>query len=109
MSSTSSFITPNIVTTTTLNRTLNNNNPIISSCSRTFSIANPIYQNMREFIFDLCDKGIGAVESNEQIRERFGEQAPTLCTIYKWRREYRGGKVFFFKIKKIFFIFLKLL
>uniref|UniRef100_A0A914MIY8 C2H2-type domain-containing protein n=1 Tax=Meloidogyne incognita TaxID=6306 RepID=A0A914MIY8_MELIC len=47
---------------------------------------------MREFIFDLCDKGIGAIASTEQLKDKFGEQVPTLCTIYKWRREYRGGK-----------------
>uniref|UniRef100_A0A915NUR0 Uncharacterized protein n=1 Tax=Meloidogyne floridensis TaxID=298350 RepID=A0A915NUR0_9BILA len=73
---------------TPINTSINNSTP------RIYSLNNPIYQKMREFIFDLCDKGIGAIASTEQLKDKFGEQVPTLCTIYKWRREYRGGKIF---------------
>jgi hypothetical protein len=84
------------ITKETLNSTdIPTNDNSFTTCSRTFSLVNPVYSTIREYVFELCDKGIGAVESNEQIRKKYGEQAPTLCTIYKWRREYRGGKVFF--------------
>lgn len=68
----------------------------MSWSSSSASNFNPIYLRMRDLTRDLCAQGIAAVESIEKIREKFGDQAPTQCTIYKWRREFRGGKVYFY-------------
>ncbi|KAF7635582.1 hypothetical protein Mgra_00004969 [Meloidogyne graminicola] len=90
----SPIISSNIDTTTT---TLNNTNKCTIQSPILYS-NNPLYQKMKEFILDLCEQGIGAIESNEQIKIKYGVQAPTLCTIYKWRKEYRGGKFLFYTL-----------
>ncbi|KAI3418915.1 hypothetical protein GPALN_008012 [Globodera pallida] len=47
---------------------------------------------MREMTRDFLFQGVSAVETNALFQEKFGvENSPTLCTIYKWRREHRGG------------------
>uniref|UniRef100_A0A183C1G0 DUF4817 domain-containing protein n=1 Tax=Globodera pallida TaxID=36090 RepID=A0A183C1G0_GLOPA len=50
------------------------------------------YDQMREMTRDFLFQGVSAVETNALFQEKFGvENSPTLCTIYKWRREHRGG------------------
>ena len=50
---------------------------------------------MRELIFMLCQDGLSATQSLERLVKQYGDHAPTLTTVYNWRREFRGGKVCF--------------
>ncbi|KAL3096946.1 hypothetical protein niasHS_002662 [Heterodera schachtii] len=50
------------------------------------------YDQLREMTRNFLSKGVSAVETNAIFQGKFGtENSPTLCTIYKWRREHRGG------------------
>ena len=48
---------------------------------------------MRELVFMFCQDGLSATQSLEELVRKYRDRAPTLTTVYNWRREFRGGKV----------------
>lgn len=60
------------------NTTTNNNDNLVNQ--------------MRDETWALCAQGMNAMESSKKLREKFADNTPIMCTIYKWRKEFRGGK-----------------
>uniref|UniRef100_A0A915DYH7 C2H2-type domain-containing protein n=1 Tax=Ditylenchus dipsaci TaxID=166011 RepID=A0A915DYH7_9BILA len=46
---------------------------------------------IKDFVKKLCDNGASVVETMEKAVEKFGDKAPSMNSIYMWRRKSRGG------------------